>query len=196
MTNNTGLTELAKNLEKRDLSPTSSGPGLVQIFTGDGKGKTSAALGAVLRALGQGFRVHVTFFMKGDYPYGERSILNKLPNVTVSSFGEESFVDPSKIKLEQIAQAGQALTAAREAMLSGKYDLLVLDEVNLASAWKLVAVEDVMRLIKDKPRNVELILTGRLADARMVKMADLVTEMVKIKHPYDKGVPARKGIEY
>jgi cob(I)alamin adenosyltransferase len=199
MTQNSGVTKLAestKKLEKRDLSSGSPGPGLVQIFTGDGKGKTSAAMGAIIRALGHGRRVYVTFFMKGDYPYGERLILGQLPHVTVSSFGQEEFVDPARIKLEQIAQAGQALTAAREAVLSGKYDMVVLDEVNLAAAWKLVAVEDVMKLIKDKPRNVDIILTGRLADARLIRIADLVTEMVKVKHPYDKGVPARQGIEY
>jgi cob(I)alamin adenosyltransferase len=93
-------------------------------------------------------------------------------------------------------QARQALAAAREAMLSGNYDLLVLDEVNVAVAWKLVELEEVLRFINDKPENVELILTGRYADTKLVQMADLVTEMLKIKHPYDGGVMARKGIEY
>jgi cob(I)alamin adenosyltransferase len=170
--------------------------GLVQIFTGDGKGKTSAALGAVLRALGHGLRVYFVFFMKGDYPYGEFSILSKLPNVDTARFGLRTFCDPTNVKPEEREQARLALAAAREAMLSGKYDLVVLDEVNVAVAWKLVELDEVIRLLKDKPPNVELILTGRNADTRLVQMADLVTEMLKIKHPYDEGIVARKGIEY
>jgi len=170
--------------------------GLVYVFTGDGKGKTSAALGIVLRALGHGLRVYIVFFMKGDYPYGERNILSQLPNVTVASFGHREFTDRTKIKPEEIEQAKQALAAAREAMLSGNYELMVLDEVNVAIAWNLVALDEVIRLIKDKPQNVDLILTGRQADTKLIKLADLVTEMIKIKHPYDKGGMARKGIDY
>ena len=170
--------------------------GMVQVFTGNGKGKTSAALGAVLRALGHGMKAYIVFFMKGKYPYGEFSTLSKLPNVDVASFGFRCFTDPANIKPEEIEQAKLALSAAREAMLSGKYDLVVLDEVNVAVAKKLVELDEVVRLIGDKPRNVELILTGRYADTKLIELADLVTEMVKLKHPYDKGVPARKGIEY
>jgi len=169
---------------------------LVQIFTGDGKGKTTAAIGAVIRALGHGLRVYVAFFMKGDYPYGERSILSQLPNVTIASFGSRGFIDPANIKPEEKEQAKRALAAAREAMLSGSYDLVVLDEVNLAAAWNLVELDEVLKLIEDKPPGVELILTGRRADSKLVKAADLVTEMLKIKHPYDEGVAAREGVEY
>ncbi len=170
--------------------------GLVQVFTGDGKGKTSAALGAVLRALGHGLRAYIVFFMKGDYPYGERNILSKLPNVDMTSFGSREFINPADVKPEEREQARQALAVAREAMLSGNYDLVVLDEVNLAVAWKLVELDEVIKLIGDKPENVELILTGRKADTRLIQLADLVTEMLKIKHPYDEGVKARKGIDY
>jgi cob(I)alamin adenosyltransferase len=170
--------------------------GLVEVFTGDGKGKTSAALGVVMRALGHGLRAHITYFMKGDYPYGERRILSDLPNVSFASFGHPEFVDPSNVKPEEIEQAKQALADAREAMLSGGYDLVVLDEVNLAAAWNLIELEEVLKLISDKPPNVELILTGRRADARLVKQADLVTEMLKIKHPHDEGITAREGIDY
>ena len=188
--------QLAKKMVRRDLSTPYSHQGLVQVFTGDGKGKTSAALGCVIRALGHGLRVFIIFFMKGDYPYGERNILSQLPNLSLASFGQEKFVDPANIKPEQIAEAAQALAAAREGMLSGRYDLVVLDEVNVAAAFKLVPVEEVLRLIKDKPAGVDLILTGRLADPRLVQAADLVTEMVKVKHPFDKGIAARKGFEY
>ena len=187
---------MSENITARDLSAQPSDRGLVQIFTGDGKGKTSAALGCVIRAVGHGLRIYIVFFMKGDYAYGERNVLSQLPNVTVSSFGQEKFVDPRNIKLEQIAEAGQALAAAREAVLSGNYDLVVLDEVNMAAAFKLVSVDDLIKLIQDKPRKVELIFTGRRADPRLVQAADLVTEMVKIKHPYDQGIAARRGFEY
>lgn len=170
--------------------------GMVQVFTGNGKGKTSAALGAVIRALGHGLKVFIVFFMKGKYPYGEFSTLSKLPNVDVASFGLRCLTDRAHINPEEIEQAKLAMSAAREAMLSGNYDLVVLDEVNVAANYKLIELDEVVRLIGDKPRNVELILTGRYADAKLIELADLVTEMVKIKHPYDKGVKARKGIEY
>ena len=176
--------------------PETASKGLVYIFTGDGKGKTSAALGVILRALGHGLRVHITYFMKGDYPYGERHVLSQLPNVDFISFGSLGFINPENIKPEEIEQAKQALDNARQAIFSGNYDLVVLDEVNLAVAWKLIALDEVIRLIRDKPPNVELILTGRQADTKLVQMADLVTEMLKIKHPYDEGTLARKGIDY
>ena len=170
--------------------------GCVQVFTGDGKGKTTAALGTVLRALGHGLRACVVVFMKGDYPYGEWQTLAQLSNVKVTVFGFREFTDRANIKPEEIEQAEQALAAAREAMLSGSYDLVVLDEVNVAVSYKLIKLDEVMRLVADKPPNVELILTGRSADARLIKQADLVTECLKIKHPYDKGITSREGIEY
>jgi len=134
--------------------------------------------------------------MKGNYSYGERHILSKLPNVKMDSFGQKGFVDPANIKPEAKEQARLALSAAREALHSDNYDLVVMDEVNVAAAWNLVEIDDVIKMVKDKPQNVELILTGRWADARLIELADLVTEMVKIKHPYDKGIKARKGIDY
>ncbi|MFC1965666.1 cob(I)yrinic acid a,c-diamide adenosyltransferase [Chloroflexota bacterium] len=177
-------------------SPQPLTKGLIQIFTGDGKGKTSAALGVVLRALGHGLRVYIVAFMKGDYPYGEWNVLSKLPDVKIARFGFKSFTDPANVKPEEIEQAKQALASGRGAMLSSKYDLVVLDEINVAVAWKLVELDEVVKLIQDKPPNVELVLTGRYADTRLVKMADLVTECLKIKHPYDTGIKARAGIEY
>ncbi|MBE0414935.1 MAG: cob(I)yrinic acid a,c-diamide adenosyltransferase [Dehalococcoidia bacterium] len=170
--------------------------GLVEIFTGSGKGKTSAAMGVVLRALGQGLKVHIVYFMKGDYPYGERNILAHLPNVSFQSFGHEDFIDPQNVKAEEKEQARQALKAARGAIASGDFDLVVLDEVNLAVAWKLLEVEDVLKLIEERPQNVELILTGRRADERLIEKADLVTEMVEVKHPFEKGIKARRGFDY
>jgi cob(I)alamin adenosyltransferase len=170
--------------------------GLVQVFTGNGKGKTSAAIGMVIRALGRGLKVYIVFFMKGDSRYGERSILSQLPNVTMESFGSKEFIDRANIKPEEKEQAKRALAAAREAVLSNSYDLVVLDEVNVAVAFNLIELEEVLGLIEDKPEGVELILTGRQADSKLVQSADLVTEMLKIKHPYDEGVAGREGIEY
>ncbi len=170
--------------------------GYVQVLTGDGKGKTTAALGTALRALGHGLRVCIVVFMKGDFPYGEWHTLSQLPNVKVAKFGFSDFTDPANVKPEEIEQAKQALAFAREAILSGSYDLIVLDEVNVAVAWKLVELDEVLKLIDDKPPNVELILTGRYANIELVKVADLVTECLKIKHPYDEGVTSREGIEY
>lgn len=187
---------MVKKASFNSSSPRQQRRGLVQVFTGDGRGKTSAAIGAVIRALGHGLRVYIVHFMKGDSPSGEGKILSRLANVTVASFGSGSFVYPPEVKTEDKEQAKKALAAARQAMLSGGYDLVVLDEVNLAVAFKLVELDEVLKLIDDKPRGVELILTGRRADSRLVQAADLVTEMLNIKHPYDEGVAAREGIEY
>lgn len=170
--------------------------GLIEIFTGDGKGKTSAALGTVLRALGHGRRVHIIFFMKGKFPYGEQETLSKLPNVTFERFGFLEFCDPHNVKPEEKEQAQKALEAAHKALLSGEYDMVILDEINVATAWKLVDIDEVIKLIGEKPKKVELILTGRYADPKLIELADLVTNMTKVKHPYDKGILSREGIDY
>ena len=170
--------------------------GLVQVFTGNGKGKTTAALGTILRAAGHGLKVFIVFFMKGKYEYGEFSTLTRLPNVNLVSFGFRQLTDPANIRPAEKEQARLALASAREAVLSGKYDLVVMDEVNVALGFNLIELDEVIRLIKEKPPNVELILTGRYADPRLIELADLVTEMVKVKHPFDKGIKARKGIEF
>ena len=170
--------------------------GLVQIFTGDGKGKTSAALGVILRAAGHGLRVHLIYFMKGDYPYGERQSLKALPNVTASVFGHTHFVDPKNPKPEEIAEARRGLEEARRSLHSGEYDVVVLDEINVAVGWNLLDIEDVLELVRNRPKQVELMLTGRYADPRLIAVADLVTEMTNVKHPYEKGILSRKGIDY
>ena len=169
---------------------------LVEIFTGNGRGKTSAAIGVVLRALGHGLRVHIVFFMKGSYPYGEQAILDQLPNVSFSRYGADHLLSPEDLNDNQREQGRLALESARAATFSGQYDLVVLDEVNIASAWGLVEVDEVVKLIKDKPDGVALILTGRYADQRLIDMADLVTEMVEVKHPYTRGILSREGFDY
>ena len=187
---------MTEKISKRDLTIKPDDRGMVQIFTGDGKGKTTSALGTIVRAVGHDLKISVIFFMKGDYPYGERKILARLPGVTIKSFGSEDFVFPEKIKAEQKEQAEQALAAARSDILSGDFDLVVLDEILVTAAFKMISVDDVLQLIKDKPQKMDLILTGRKADARLVAAADLVTEMIKIKHPYDAGLPARRGLDF
>ncbi|MES0278421.1 MAG: cob(I)yrinic acid a,c-diamide adenosyltransferase [Dehalococcoidales bacterium] len=171
--------------------------GLVSILTGAGKGKTTSAIGTVIRAVGHGLRAYVVFFAKGEkFEHGEFNVLVNLPNVTMANFGRRGWIAKGQTTPEQREQAHQAIEAAHQAMLSGEYDLVVLDEINIAISAKLIEVDEIVRLIEEKPPNVELILTGRDADPRLVKMADLVSEILMIKHPFTKGVKARKGIDY
>ena len=171
--------------------------GLVSIFTGDGKGKTTAAIGTVIRAAGQGLRSFIVFFIKGeDYVHGEMNSLAKIPGITLAKFGQKGWVDKEAVTAENIEQAKLALNTARQAMLSGNYDIIVLDEVNIVLDYGLIKPEEVIKLIEDKPPKVELILTGRHANPRLVQMADLVTEMLMIKQPYTRGIEARRGIDY
>ena len=185
-----------KKYKNSSLTTPDSRKGLVQVFTGNGKGKTTAAAGSIVRALSHGLKVYVAVFMKASNPRSEWTFLSSLPGVKIEHFGSENFCDPSQIKPEEKEQARQALAAAGKAMLSGEYNLIVLDEVNVAAAWKLIDNEEVVRLVEKKPPQVELILTGRYADIELVKRADLVTEMLNIKHPFDAGEEAREGIEY
>lgn len=172
--------------------------GLVQIYTGDGKGKTTAALGLVLRAAGHGLRAHIVYFMKGDPRYGaeEDKVLSLLPGVSVVRFGQADFVTMPGGRAGDREQARAALAEARRATLSGDYDLVVLDEVNVAMSLGLISADDVLALLAERPGKVELVLTGRGAPASVIQQADLVTEMVEVKHPYAKGVLARAGIDY
>ncbi len=191
------IQEGTSNTASAALPPEPVVTGLVSVFTGDGKGKTSAAIGTVVRAAGHGLRVFIVFFMKGgDYIRGEENILSKLPGITMAGFGQRGWVPKGEVKPEHKEQAGLALDSARHAIHSGNYDLVVLDEVNVAVASKLIESDEVLKLIDDKPRNVELILTGRHADPELIKRADLVTEMLMVKHPYTRGIKARKGIDY
>jgi cob(I)alamin adenosyltransferase len=188
---------LTEKAPSPDASSTGSfSKGLVQVYTGEGKGKTTAAIGTVLRALGNDLKVCVVAFMKTGQPSGEWNILSGLPNITVTRFGSGPLVNPTNITSNDREEASAALAAARQAILGGEYDLVVLDEVNVAVAWGLIELDGLISLIQDKPPDVELILTGRGADKEIVKMADIVTEMLNIKHPYNEGVTARRGIEF
>jgi len=170
--------------------------GLVQIYTGDGKGKTSAAFGLALRAIGRGLKVYVIQFIKGGFDYGELYVVDKLPNLKLKAFGRGSFITEKPPGKRDFQLAEEALTLAEGIIKGGEYDIVILDEINVALSLKLVKIERVLELIKNKPRHVELVLTGRRAPDEIIEAADLVTEMREIKHPFNKGCQARKGIEY
>ena len=170
--------------------------GLSQVFTGAGKGKTSAGIGTAVRASGRGYRVYIVYFMNQSYDSGEQEVLHCLPNVKWAAFGPGLVRHPESPTPEVKAKANQALDEARRAMLSGEWDVIIMDEINIVTGWGWLETADVVQLIKDRPEHVELVLTGRLAPQEVIDAADLVTEMVKVKHPYDRGIPARRGIEY
>ncbi len=170
--------------------------GLTQVYTGDGKGKTSAAFGLALRAIGRGLKVYVVQFIKGGFDYGELHIVDSLPDFKLRAFGRGKFITEVPPTDEDIKLAKEAFELAQEVVNSDKYDVVVLDEVNVALNLKLVNVDKVVDLIRNKPEHVELVLTGRNAPPEVIEVADLVTEMKEIKHPYTRGIRPRKGIEY
>jgi len=170
--------------------------GLVQVYTGNGKGKTSAAFGLALRAAGRGLKVYIIQFIKGGFDYGELYVIDKLPNLKLKAFGRGKFVTEKPPGKEDIKLAGEALALAEEVVKSGEYDIVILDEINVTLNLKLIKTENVLELIKNKPKHVELVLTGRHAPSQIIEAADLVTEMKEVKHPFNKGYQARKGVEY
>ncbi|MDW7646114.1 MAG: cob(I)yrinic acid a,c-diamide adenosyltransferase [Desulfuromonadales bacterium] len=170
--------------------------GLVQVYTGNGKGKTTAALGLALRAVGRGFKVCMVQFIKGGGEYGEHEAARRLaPLLTIHQTGRDNWIFKDKLDPEDIRIAREALALARQALTSGDYDLVILDEINGAVWFGLLSVEDILDLMAARPASVELLLTGRSADPRVIEAADLVTEMTEIKHYYQQGVEARLGIE-
>lgn len=169
--------------------------GCIQVYTGNGKGKTTASLGLALRAVGRGLKVCIFQFIKGGGRYGEHLAAEKLaPLMTIIQTGRPGWVNTKDIT-EDRRTAQEALVRARELLASGDYDLFVCDEINGAVGFGLIDVEQVLELIRLKPARTELVLTGRNADERVIEAADLVTEMREIKHYYKAGVPARTGIE-
>ncbi len=169
--------------------------GLIQVYTGNGKGKTTAALGLALRAAGHGLRTYVGQFLKGR-PTGELKAAKLLePYLTIEQFGESSFT-LAKGDAHQAALVRKGLQRIRQVLASGEYDIVVLEEINVALDLELVPLEEVLALLDERPPEVELVLTGRGAPQELISRADLVTEMVSIKHPYQRGVKARMGIEF
>lgn len=170
--------------------------GLVQVYTGNGKGKTTAALGLALRAVGRKLRVCMIQFVKGNEPCGEHLAATLLaPHLTIIQTGHKGWIGRKTPGPEATACARKAFEMAREAVTGREYDLVILDEINTAVSYALVAVEELLHLMKDKDEHVELVLTGRNAAPEILEAADLVTEMREIKHYFKAGVPARIGIE-
>ena len=168
--------------------------GYVQVYTGNGKGKTTAALGLALRAAGAGLKVFIAQFVKG-MKYSEMDTLAGLSDfITVKQYGRSCFIyrDPDE---EDIRAAQEGLKELIEIMNSRKYQMIILDEANIATHYNLFSVDELLDFIHAKPEEVELVITGRLADPRIIEEADLVTEMKEIKHYFQKGVKARDGIE-
>jgi cob(I)alamin adenosyltransferase len=170
--------------------------GLVFVYTGNGKGKTTAAMGQALRAIGHGLKVVVIQFMKGK-KYGEVLAAEKyLPGVDIYQCGLDSFVmrgNPAPVDVE-LAQKG--LNIAREALTAGKYDMVILDEINVALDFKLISLGEVIEIMKQKAPSTDLILTGRYAPPEIIELADTVSEVREVKHHYAAGVKERAGVEY
>lgn len=168
-----------------------------QSFIGNGiiNHNTTAALGLGLRAAGHGFQVYMIQFMKGQINYGELEAVKNLPNFTIRQFGRPEFVDRDNPDPRDIELAKAALAHAKEVMEVGEVDFLILDEINCAIDWGLISEEEVINLIKKRPQNMELILTGRYARPAIIELADLVSEVKEVKHPYQKGINARLGCE-
>ncbi len=171
--------------------------GLIIVHTGNGKGKTTAALGLAFRALGNGFKVCMIQFIKGTWKYGELKAAEKFENFEIIPMGK-GFVNLGAKEPDprDIEAAEEAFNKAKEVILSDKYDMVILDEINYAILYKLISVEKVVELLMQKPEKLHVVLTGRNAHEKIIEIADLVTEMREIKHPYQKGIKAQRGIEF
>jgi len=170
--------------------------GFIQIYTGNGKGKSTAAIGQAVRAAGFGLKTYIAQFMK-EYPYNELNSLKRLSEwILIEQFGGDDFVYKKELPgEEELAKAKKGLQTAREKMLGGEYDVIILDEAIVAIYFKLIETKELVEFIKIKPENVELILTGRYCPEELIELADLVTEMKEVKHYYQKGITSRRGIE-
>jgi len=189
-----GAMRLASHVDKMRKKRLSQG--LIQVYTGNGKGKTTAALGLALRAVGHGFRVLIIQFLKGRIAYGELKAAKKLsPQLTIVPMGREHFVNKKDPHPIDIRWAEKGWDLAKRCIGSRKYDLVILDEVNVAVEYGLIPLEELLALMKNKPKTVELILTGRWAKPEVLRRADLITEMREKKHYYKKGIESRIGIE-
>lgn len=170
--------------------------GLVQVYTGNGKGKTTCALGLTLRAAGHGVPVAIVQFLKGWDFYGEIRGLGYLPGVTLERTGRAEFVKKSGPLPEDYDEARRGLETARQFIMDDTHKLVILDEINVALSYGLLSVRDVLQLIQNRPDGVEIVLTGRNAPEKILAIADLITEMREVRHPFSAGIKARKAIEY
>ena len=169
--------------------------GCIHIYTGNGKGKTTAAIGQGIRAIGNGLTVYMIQFMKGRR-YSELDILDKIPGFTVKQFGRDEFVNKKNPEQIDIDLAQRGLTHAHVIITQGRHDVVILDEINVALDFQLIPLTDVLALLDKKPPHMDLILTGRYAPQEIIKKADLASEILEIKHPYQKGEACRKGIDW
>lgn len=167
---------------------------MIHIYTGKGKGKTTAALGLALRAAGAGKKVYICQFLKGRYSC-ELALLKKLKNIKVERFGSSGFVKEAPLA-KDMATAEDGLRAVKRALACRDCDMIILDEINSALGLGLIKTKELLRMIKRVPKKTEVILTGRGAPAELVKTADLVSDIKEVKHYFNKGVKARKGIEF
>jgi cob(I)alamin adenosyltransferase len=170
--------------------------GLIQIYTGNGKGKSTAAFGLALRASGRGLKTIIIQFLKQGNCYGEHFAIKKIENIEIKSFGKPEFVNLKNPSMEDVELAKKAFEFSKETINCGKYNIVILDEINIAVHYKLIQLNEIIDLLKNKPKHVEVVLTGRSAPKELIEIADLVSEVVDIKHPYQKGIGAREGIEY
>ena len=168
---------------------------MIHIYTGNGKGKTTAALGLALRAVGAGKKVLMVQFLK-DGSSSELKAIRRIKNFEVKVFGKKGFISKNNLTKKDFNLASQGFNFIQKAIESKKYDLIILDEINLMINFGLIKVEDLIKLIKKTPSKTELILTGRHASKKLIHLADLVTEMKETKHYFKKGLKARKGIEF
>jgi cob(I)alamin adenosyltransferase len=169
---------------------------MIQIYTGNGKGKTTAALGLAMRAVGHGMKVIMIQFMKGQINYGELKAAQFLPSFSIEQYGRAEFVNPENPDKEDIRLAQQALARAREVLQRHKYDMVILDEIIVAESFGLITISDIITLIHLTPDNVELVLTGRYMPDALADHADMISDIREVKHHFQKGTGARKGIEY
>ena len=173
--------------------------GLTIVYTGQGKGKTTAALGIALRATGYKKKICMIQFIKGSWHYGEMESSKRLePEFEMVAIGKGfvGIIDDKSPKEDHQKIAKEAIRISNEKMQSGKYDIVILDEINYAVNLNLISLDDVLNLIKSKPENVDLVLTGNYAKEEVIEVADLVTEMKEIKHPFQKGIKAKEGIDF
>lgn len=175
------------------------GKGLLIVYTGDGKGKTTAALGMSVRAVGYDWKVCIIQFIKGSWRYGELDGLKRLaPDVELNVMGEGfvGIIDDDKPFEQHREAAKKAYDLALEKMKSGVYNLIIVDELNVAVKLGLISSDELKELVARKPENLHLVVTGRDASDWLIEQADLVTEMKEIKHPFKKGIPAQKGVDF
>jgi cob(I)alamin adenosyltransferase len=168
---------------------------MIHLYTGNGKGKTTASLGLIARALGRKRRVCLIQFMKKNWEYGEITFYSQIPGIDIFQFGTDQLIDPNNPGQIDFDEAQLAAEKAEEVLKSGTYDLVVIDEINVAVAWKLLPLERQLQLM-ELAGDTELVMTGRYATDAAIQRADLVTEMKEIKHYFAQGVPARTGVEF